>query len=169
MQHPILSKLTSINTFILDVDGVLTNGSVHITETGNLLRSMNIKDGFALQYAIKQGFNIIVITGGKSEGVKLRLEKLGITDVHLGVSDKLACLQEILTAKNVSLDECIYMGDDLPDLEVMKMCGIKSCPSDAVWQIKEIADIVCKAKGGDACVRELIEMVLSTQSKWPAS
>lgn len=166
MDHPHLKKLENINTFIFDVDGVLTDGSLLVTEQGELLRKMNIKDGLGLKLAKDKGFNVVIISGGSSEGVKIRLNKLGVTEVHLNVKDKLSVFHTILDKLHISASDCIYMGDDLPDLEVMSKCGLKACPADAVWEVMEEADIICKTKGGEGCARELIEMVLKAQAKW---
>lgn len=166
MKHPLLDSLNQINTFVFDVDGVLTDGSVHITEEGKLLRTMNIKDGYAIHHAVKQGYTFIVISGGKSEGVRKRLEGLGVQYVFLGVENKTECLEAALKQASHTAEECLYLGDDIPDIEVMHKCRIAACPKDAVWQIKKHADLVCATKGGKGCVREVIEMVMTSQGKW---
>ncbi|MFY0644520.1 MAG: HAD-IIIA family hydrolase [Bacteroidia bacterium] len=166
MKHPELNKLTKVNTFVFDVDGVLTDGSILVTEHGDQLRSMNIKDGYALQYAVKQNYNVIIISGGDSEGVRKRLERLGVKEIHLGVKDKTSLLQQICTSNDISLDSCLYMGDDLPDLHVMDLCAVKSCPRDAVSEIQAIADIVSQMPGGRGAVRDIIEKTLTVQGKW---
>lgn len=166
MNHPELAKLKSIKGLVLDVDGVLTDGSILVTESGEQLRSMNIKDGYALQFAVKQGLVIIVISGGNSEGVRSRLHKLGISEVHLGVENKVQKLNEVCDRIGLNLDELLYMGDDLPDLEAMTSCGLCASPADASWEILNISHIVTKPGGGKGAVREIIERILSVQELW---
>lgn len=165
----ILDKFGEINTFILDVDGVLTTGSVLATDNGEMRRNFNIKDGFALQFAVKQGYNVIIISGGSSEGVRNRLIALGIKEVHTAVKDKRALLLSLSKKLNLDVSKAIYMGDDFPDLSVMRMCGIGICPNDAVWQVKEEADMITQHTGGMGAVREIIEKVLTSQDKWESS
>ncbi len=165
----IFDKFQQIDTFILDVDGVLTTGTVLATESGEMQRDFNIKDGFALQYAIKRNYSIIIISGGSSEGVRTRLKSLGISQVHMAVADKRALLQQLVTGQHVKLENALYMGDDFPDLSIMRMCAVKVCPADAVWQVQEEVDIVTKALGGKGAVREIIEKVLTTQDSWESS
>ncbi len=161
-----LEKLKPINTFILDVDGVMTNGQVLVTDEGNMLRSFNIKDGFALQLAIKLGYNICVISGGNSAGVLKRLEGLGIKDVFMNVHEKWPVFMEYIKSKNLDPNEIAYMGDDIPDYQLIKHVGLKCCPQDAAHDIKEICDFVSMYPGGGGCVRELIEKVLRIHGKW---
>lgn len=166
MKHPELSKLALVKAFILDVDGVLTDGTVCVTESGDEMRTMNIKDGYALSYASKQGYPIIVISGGRSEGVRIRLNRLGISEVHLKIQDKLPVLEESLKKHGLTLADCAYMGDDLPDLTAMKACLLSACPADAVWEVRDAAGFISQFKGGEGCVRELIEQCLKIQGKW---
>jgi 3-deoxy-D-manno-octulosonate 8-phosphate phosphatase (KDO 8-P phosphatase) len=165
----ILDKLSDINTFIFDVDGVLTPGSVIATDNGEMQRTFNIKDGFALQYVVKQGYNVIIISGGNSDGVRDRLLNLGIKEVHTGVSDKRGLLTELQIRLKIDLDKTLYMGDDYPDLSVMRMCGVKVAPSDAAWEVQEMADIVTKHAGGQGAARDIIQKVLTMQDKWESS
>ncbi len=167
MKHPQLSKLASVKAFILDVDGVLTNGTVRVTETGEEMRSMSIKDGYAIQYACKIGYPIIVVSGGQSEGVKHRLLRLGVSEVHLKVQDKMPVLEAALSRQGLSLKDCAYMGDDIPDLLAMQKCHIAACPADAVWEVKEASTFISNYNGGEGCVRDLIEQCLRLQNKWP--
>lgn len=161
--------LNQITTFIFDIDGVLTDGSVLVTTTGELLRTMNIKDGYALKTAVDQKFNICIISGGSNEGVKLRLEGLGIVDIHLGTHNKITHLNEFLMKYNIKQENALYMGDDIPDLQVMKLVGLPCCPQDAVPEIKAISKYVSHKKGGKGAVRDVIEQVLKVQGKWQAS
>ena len=162
----VLDKFSRIDTFILDVDGVLTSGTVIASNDGEMRRDFNIKDGFALQYVVKQGYNVIIISGGDSEGVRKRLKGLGIKEVHTAVNDKRKLLKELEAKLQINLENALYMGDDYPDLSVMRMCGIKACPADAVWTVQEEVDIVTKASGGKGAVREIMEKVLTSQDKW---
>ena len=159
--------LSKITTFIFDVDGVLTDGSIQISTSGELLRTMNIKDGYAMKYAREQNFTICVISGGKNEGVRHRLKGLGITDIYLGCSDKVEQMEEFLDIYNISPEEVLYMGDDIPDLYPMKKIGLPCCPQDAASEIKEISRYISHRKGGKGCVRDVIEQVLKVQGKWP--
>lgn len=164
MEYPqILSK---INTFIFDVDGVLTNGQVILQKGGEQARIMNIKDGFALQLAAKSGYRVIVISGGKSEEVRTRFNGLGIHDVYLGASDKLEVFEEVKITYNLKEEEIAYMGDDIPDYPVMVNMGLPACPADAAQEIIAISKYVSPFKGGEGCGRDLIEKVMKAQQKW---
>ena len=158
--------LKNINTFIFDIDGVLTNGSVIVTTTGEMLRTMNIKDGYALKTAIDNGYNICIISGGSNEGVRVRLNGLGITDVFLGAHNKIEQLNKYLESKDVHLKNVLYMGDDIPDYPVMKLVGLPTCPQDAVPEIKAISKYVSHKNGGKGAVRDVIEQVMKVQDKW---
>ncbi|MFD0836616.1 KdsC family phosphatase [Mariniflexile aquimaris] len=161
--------LNQITTFIFDIDGVLTDGSVLVTTTGELLRTMNIKDGYALKTAIDQKFNICIISGGSNEGVKSRLEALGIKDIYLGTHDKIKHLEEFLNKYNIKKENALYMGDDIPDMLVMKLVGLPCCPQDAVPEIKAISKYISHKKGGKGAARDIIEQVLKVQGKWLGS
>jgi len=159
-------KLRSVKTFIFDVDGVLTNGMLLVMPDGEFLRSMNIKDGYAMQLAIKKGYLLVIISGGHSTGVPIRLNRLGIQEVHMGVSDKNAVFNSILTKYNLTASEILYMGDDMPDLAVLTQCGVPCCPSDAVSDIKSKCIYVSQKNGGDGCVRDVIEQVMRLHGSW---
>jgi 3-deoxy-D-manno-octulosonate 8-phosphate phosphatase (KDO 8-P phosphatase) len=159
-------KLQAVKCFVFDVDGVLTNGQLLVTHEGQLLRSMNIKDGYALQLAVRQGYIVFIISGAISEGVIKRLNGLGIKEVHCGVPDKKQKLEEVLLHHQLSPEQILYMGDDMPDVEVMQFCGIPCCPSDAVPQVKKISIYTSEKKGGEGCVRDIIEQVLTLHGKW---
>lgn len=161
-----LEKLKDITTFIFDVDGVLTDGTVIASESGDLLRSFNIKDGYVLQLALKKGFNICIISGSGGKATEKRFENLGLPHVFLKVSDKVAVFEEYLAANHISAKEVLYMGDDMPDYYVMQLVGIATCPNDAVDEIKQISHYISPKKGGEACVRDVIEKVLKAQQKW---
>ncbi|MGB3548291.1 MAG: HAD hydrolase family protein [Saprospiraceae bacterium] len=159
-------KFADVTTFIFDVDGVLTDSTLLVTEEGKLLRRMHVRDGYALKRAIQAGFKVIVITGGNSEGVRERLYNLGINDVALGVSDKVAKYGEFIDLYNLDEDGILYMGDDMPDYDVMRRVGFAVCPHDACPEIKSISTYISPVNGGHGCVREVIERVLKIQRKW---
>ncbi len=158
--------LNHVDTFIFDVDGVLTDGSIQVSTQGELLRTMNIKDGYALKTANNAGFHVCIISGGNNEGVRKRLRDLGITNIFLGVQDKVECLKEFFDVYGIDSENVLYMGDDIPDLYAMKLVGMPCCPQDAVAEIKEISRYVSHRKGGQGCVRDVIEQVLKVQGKW---
>ena len=161
-----LEKLKFIKAFVLDVDGVLTDGLILVTENGEQLRQFNIKDGYALQLAVKRGYKIAIISGGNSNGVKIRLQALGISDIFLGVDSKTDIYSAFLLKNSLSSEQIIYMGDDIPDLPVMKLAGLAVCPADAVHEIKEISHYISNKEGGKGCVRDVIERVLKIQNQW---
>lgn len=158
--------LHQITTFIFDVDGVLTDGTVHITSSGEMLRTMSIKDGYALKTAVDKGFNVCIITGGSNDGVKKRLAGLGITDIYMGAHNKIEQLNDYYNRKNVNAENVLYMGDDIPDYPVMKAIGLPCCPQDAVPEIKAISKYISHKNGGKGAVRDVIEQVLKVQDKW---
>lgn len=158
--------LNEITTFIFDIDGVLTDSSVHITPEGEMLRIMNIRDGFAMKAAIESGYKVCIISGGSNEGVRIRLQNLGITDIHLGSSDKVKTLKEYVEIYNINSDHVLYMGDDIPDYHVMQLVGLPTCPQDAVPEIKAISKYISHKNGGKGAVREVIEQVMKVQGKW---
>ncbi|MBB6682250.1 HAD-IIIA family hydrolase [Aequorivita sp. 609] len=158
--------LKNINTFIFDVDGVLTDGSIQVNTQGEMFRTMNVKDGYALKTAVDKGFNVCVISGGSNEGVRVRLQNLGIKDVFLGAHNKTEILENYLKTHNLKKENILYMGDDLPDYEVMQEVGLPSCPQDAVPEIKNISKYVSHKNGGKGCVRDVIEQVLKVHGKW---
>lgn len=162
----IFDKFKDINTFILDVDGVFTTGTVIATDEGAMNRDFNIKDGYAINQAVTNDYHIIIISGGNSEGVRKRLAKLGVKHIFTAVSDKKQKLKELTDELQLDLDKALYMGDDLPDIPVMEMCGISVAPSDAAWEVQEVADIVSKKPGGKGAIREVIQKVLITQDSW---
>lgn len=158
--------LKHITTFIFDVDGVLTDGTITITMSGDMLRSMHTKDGFAIKTAIDTGFNVCIISGGTSESVRIRLEGLGIKNVFLGAENKIEYLNKYLNTNHLKKENVLYMGDDIPDYPVMKVVGLPCCPQDAVPEIKTVSKYISHKKGGKGCVRDVIEQVLKVQGKW---
>ena len=161
-----LEPFKKIRTFIFDVDGVLTNSQLLITEEGALLRSMNTRDGLALKMALNEDYRICIITGGNSEGVEKRLKGLGIRDYFSGISDKVEVYNSYVEGLQLAEEEILYMGDDLPDWEVMQKVGLPTCPHDAATEIKETAEYVSPVIGGAGCVRDVIEQTLRVQGKW---
>lgn len=158
--------MTDITTFIFDVDGVLTNGNVTIFPNGELIRTMNTKDGFALKVAVDCGYNICIITGGNDISVKKRLMGLGITDVYLGTHNKIIEFENYLIKNNIKANQVLYMGDDIPDLPVMLEVKLAACPKDAAPEIQNISQYISHKKGGNGCVRDVIEQVLKVQDRW---
>ena len=161
-----LATLKKITCFVFDVDGVLTNGEVIVMPNGVLVRKMNIKDGYALQLAIKKGYQVWVISGGNSSEVEERLHNLGVKEVHMRVKDKRALLQELSILHSIPLDHMLFMGDDMPDYEAMSIVGLAACPKDAAVDIKSIASYIALAGGGAGCAREVIEKVLKLNDHW---
>jgi 3-deoxy-D-manno-octulosonate 8-phosphate phosphatase (KDO 8-P phosphatase) len=161
-----LHQFKNINTIVLDVDGVLTDGTLLVMPGGLMVRRMNIKDGYALQLAVKKGYHIAVISGGDSAEVKDRLQKLGITDVYMKVQDKLSVLNEYMILNGLDLATTAYMGDDIPDYEVMKVVGLPACPADAAVEIKSLSAYVSPVNGGAGCVRDLIEKIMRVRGDW---
>jgi 3-deoxy-D-manno-octulosonate 8-phosphate phosphatase (KDO 8-P phosphatase) len=158
--------LNHITTFILDVDGVLTDGTVHVAPNGEMLREMHIRDGFAMKAAIESGYHVCIISGGSNEGVRIRLKNLGITDIHLGSPNKVETFKEYIELYNIKPENVAYMGDDIPDFHVMKLVGLPSCPQDASPEIKAISHYISHKNGGKGAVRDLIEQVMKVQGKW---
>ena len=158
--------MNDITTFIFDVDGVLTDGSVNISPTGEMLRKMNIRDGYAMKAAIESGYKVCIISGGSNEGVRIRLKNLGITDIHLGSPDKVETFKEYCELYAISPEKVLYMGDDIPDFHVMQLVGLPTCPQDAAPEIKSISNYISHVNGGKGAVRDVIEQVMKVQGKW---
>ena len=158
--------LHKITTFIFDVDGVLTNGMLTIMPSGELVRHMNVKDGYGMKTALNKGFRVCIISGGTNEAVKSRLAALGIKDIYLGAHNKIEQYNEIVKKYNLTPEEIVYMGDDIPDVPVMQKVGMPSCPNDAVREVQQTAKYISDKKGGEGCVRDILEQVLKVQEKW---
>ena len=158
--------LPFIKTFIFDVDGVLTDGKILITNEGELLRSFDTKDGYAMKCALVQGYKIVVISGGRNQGVEERFKELGVFDIYMGIHYKLDAFQDLLDNYDLDPETILYVGDDVPDIPVMEKVGLGCCPADAVSDVKNMADYVSHKNGGEGCVREIIEQVLRVQGKW---
>lgn len=160
------TDLSHINTFIFDVDGVLTDGLLYCFADGEQVRAFNIKDGFAIKHAIRQGYRVAIISGKNEPGVRKRLEQLDIEDIFLGSEDKMDTLEDYLYMQGIHPATVAYMGDDMPDLEVMQRCGFRACPADAADDIKAISMFVSTKDGGRGAVRELLEQVMKAQDTW---
>ena len=158
--------LNDIKAFIFDVDGVLTDSSVLVTSEGEMLRKMNTRDGFALKTAVDSGLLVCIISGGKNEGVRKRLEGLGITEISLGAHDKVVHLNKLFDKYQLNAKNVIYMGDDIPDIPPMKLVGLPSCPQDAVPEVKAVSKYISHKNGGTGSARDIIEQVLKVQGHW---
>ncbi|WP_026473032.1 KdsC family phosphatase [Alkaliflexus imshenetskii] len=158
--------LMKVKAFAFDVDGVLSSDCIPMHPSGEPMRTANIKDGFALQKAIKLGYNIAIITGGNTKSVFTRYQNLGITDIYMGSSHKMTDLDHWLNKYNLDADNVMYMGDDLPDYHVMERVGIAVCPADAVQEVKSLCKYISDKKGGEGCVRDVVEQVLRAHGKW---
>ena len=159
----------NITTVVLDVDGVLTNGDIILMPGMQPVRKMNAKDGYAMQLAVRNGIRMAIITGGKSLEVKERLQGLGITDIYLGASSKMESYEDLKMCYDLTDDEILYMGDDLPDYDIMKIVALAAAPQDAAPEIKSVADYVSPIDGGKGCVRDVLEQLLKIQGKWARS
>jgi len=158
--------LKHITTLVFDYDGVLSDGTIMFLGNGDHIRSGSVKDGYAIHQAMKKNIRIAIISGGYSESMEVRCRSLGITDAFLGVSDKILTFNKYLQDHQLKSSEVLYMGDDIPDYPVMKMCGLAVCPSDAAEEIKAISAYISPYSGGKGCVRDIIEQVLKVQDKW---
>ena len=161
-----LDKLKDITTFVFDVDGVLTNGNILITETGEQLRQYSIKDGYAIQLALNKGYTVAIITGARAQSVTMRLKGLGIQHIYQGASYKLPLFQDFLEKTEIKPEHIVYVGDDLPDQEIMEQVAISVCPADGAQEIKDCCSYISAFKGGEGVVRDIIEKVLKVQDKW---
>ena len=166
MEKSYKQYLKDITTFVFDVDGVFTDGTVLVTSSGELLRRMSVKDGYALKTAVKKGYNVCIITGGTNEGVKARLKGLGVTTFYMGAHNKAEPLGEYLDDYSISPENVLYMGDDLPDIAPMQKIALPTCPQNAVQEVKAVCKYISHKNGGDGCVRDVIEQVLKVRGDW---
>ena len=158
--------LKKIKAIIFDIDGVLSSSTIQMNDKGEPIRTVNIKDGYSIQLAVKCGIKIAIITGGKGEAIIERYKGLGVKDIYTSASVKTREYADFVQKYNLSDEEVIYMGDDIPDYEVMKICGVPCCPADAAPEIKTIARYISHVNGGQGCGRDVIEQVLKAQDKW---
>ncbi|MCL2097914.1 MAG: HAD-IIIA family hydrolase [Bacteroidales bacterium] len=160
------SKLKEIKAFAFDVDGVLTDGRVLVAESGDLLRMYNAKDGHALRMATTQGYKVAIITGGVSPTIPKRFNPMGISDIYLASFDKIHDFEDFCKKHELQAEEVLFMGDDIPDIEIMQHCGLACCPSDAVPEVKAAAHYISSQVGGDGCARDVISQVMKVQGRW---
>ena len=158
--------LKPITTFVFDYDGVMTDGTVFSSPNGEPWRATNVKDGYALQLAVKLGYKVAVISGAICPSMEVRMNSLGVTDVFTGVANKVLKLNEYTNRKGIDANRIIFMGDDIPDIQVMKEVGVPACPADAVPEVKEISKFISERPGGKGAVRDIIEQTLKVQGKW---
>ena len=163
------TKLSSVKAFAFDVDGVFTDGTVLCTETGDLLRMHNAKDGYALRVAILKGYPVAIITGGSSESIIKRFEPIGVNDIFLKSHYKIPDFESFCKKYDLKPEEVLYMGDDIPDYHVMQLVGLPTCPQDACPEIKAISKYISHKNGGQGAVRDVIEQVMKVQGKWMES
>jgi 3-deoxy-D-manno-octulosonate 8-phosphate phosphatase (KDO 8-P phosphatase) len=159
-------ELLNVKAFIFDVDGVLSKDVSPLTADGDPMRTTNVKDGFAIRNAVDNGYPIAIITGGRTPNIKLRHTKLGIEHIYMAAEDKTESYLDFLKKTGVAPSEIMYMGDDLPDYNIMSQVGVPTCPADAVTEIKSISKYISDRKGGEGCVRDVIEQVMRAQGKW---
>ena len=159
-------KLLPIKCFIFDYDGVLTDGTVYPSADGEMMRAANVKDGYALQLAVKKGYKIAIISGGQSKTMEKRMEALKIEDVYLGVHNKKEVFDKFVEKYDLKMEEILYMGDDIPDYQLLKIVGVSTCPSDAAEEILEIVDYISHKPGGKGAVRDILRQVMKLQNKW---
>lgn len=162
----VLAYFHQVTTFVFDIDGVLTDGTVLLLDNGLQARQMHVKDGLALQMALKNGYRVVILSGGYSEPVIGRFQKLGVQEVFLDVKDKAAFLGQYLAERGLEWKEVLFMGDDLPDVAVLQQVGVPTCPADAVMEVKKVAKYISPIKGGYGCVRDVIEKVLKLNDHW---
>ncbi|MCX7697067.1 MAG: HAD hydrolase family protein [Bacteroidales bacterium] len=160
------SKLRNISTFIFDFDGVMTNGNIYLATNGLIIRQGNVKDGYAIQLAIKKGYQVVVISGSNDENIRLRCAFFKIPHVYTGIENKEAFLRNFMKEQNLHSENLLYMGDDIPDYHAMLLAGVRACPKDAAHEIKSISDYISPHMGGEGCVRDVIEQVLKVKGDW---
>jgi 3-deoxy-D-manno-octulosonate 8-phosphate phosphatase (KDO 8-P phosphatase) len=160
------TQLKDITTLIFDVDGVLTDSSVLVTSEGEMLRQMNTRDGYALKVAVDAGLHVCVISGGSNEGVKKRLEGLGLSNIILGSHNKIEHLDALINDLNIKAEHIMYMGDDIPDIPVMTKVGLPCCPQDAAPEVKAVSQYISHVDGGRGAARDIIEQILKIQGHW---
>lgn len=158
--------LVRVKAFVFDIDGVLSLQTIILSSFGTPNRTVNLRDGYAIQLAVKKGYHVGVISGGQSKEYRRRLQFLGVKDVYLKSRNKIDNFNIFLKKYNLDKSEVLYMGDDIPDFEVMKISGIPVCPSDADSEIKQISAYISDKKGGEGCVRDIIEQVLRLHNNW---
>lgn len=159
-------SLRNVKAFVFDVDGVFTDGTVYLDPGGEMVRSMNIKDGYAVQYCIKKGYPVGIISGGNSESVRERFRRLGITDIYLKSNNKMDDFKDFMFKYSLMAEQILYMGDDIPDHQIMSRVGVPTCPADAVQEIKMLSTYISDKNGGQGCVRDVVEQVMKLHGTW---
>lgn len=163
-----MEAFNHIKAFFFDVDGVMTDGKIHVLANGEQIRSFFVKDGWAMKYAMEAGYPICIISSGQYEGVRKRLEFLGVNEIHLAVPDKIKVFDDLLAKYDIKPEEVLYMGDDIPDIKILKKVGLPTCPKDAVVDVIENCKYISNKNGGEGCVRDVIEKTMRIQNKWLA-
>lgn len=160
--------LTKIKALAFDVDGVLSSDVMPLHPSGEPMRTVNVKDGYALQLAVKCGLHIAIITGGRTEAIYKRFKSLGITDIYMGSSIKILDYRDFRDKHGLKNEEILYMGDDVPDMEVLRECGLSCCPKDAIVEVKSMVHYISHCEGGYGCGRDVVEQVMKAQGLWMA-
>ena len=161
--------LSKIKAVIFDVDGVRSAQTILMDADGEPMRTINIQDGYAIQLAVKMGLRIVIITGGRTPNVEKRYNYLGVTDIYMKCAVKILTYEDLLKKYDLTDDQIMYMGDDIPDLQIMQRCGCPCCPADAAQVVKDVSVYISQRKGGYGCARDVIEQVLRAQGKWLSS
>lgn len=159
-------KLNKVTTLMFDVDGVFTDGKVLVMENGEVVRNVFSKDGYAIHLAVQKKYNLVIISGGNNVAIKNLLHRSGIEHIFINQHDKLQCYKDFIYENNITDEQVMYMGDDLPDYEIMSRVGVAACPNDAATEIKSICSYISPKKGGEGCVRDIIEQVMRVQGQW---
>lgn len=160
------AKLHEIKAFVFDYDGVISDGNIWSANDTIIVRSGNVKDGYAMQYALRKGYLIAILSGGSGDSIRSRMKMLGVEDVYLGSHRKKEIFEDFLKDKQLLPEQVLYVGDDIPDYDVMRLAGASACPADAAEEIKAVADYISHKNGGCGCVRDVIEQVLRLQGQW---
>ncbi|MCI7408388.1 MAG: HAD hydrolase family protein [Candidatus Onthomorpha sp.] len=160
------AKLHEIKAFVFDYDGVISDGNIWSANDTIIVRSGNVKDGYAMQYALRKGYLIAILSGGSGDSIRSRMKMLGVEDVYLGSHRKKEIFEDFLKDKQLLPEQVLYVGDDIPDYDVMRLAGVSACPADASEEIKAVADYISHKNGGCGCVRDVIEQVLRLQGQW---
>lgn len=160
------AKLHEIKAFVFDYDGVISDGNIWSANDTIIVRSGNVKDGYAMQYALRKGYLIAILSGGSGDSIRSRMKMLGVEDVYLGSHRKKEIFEDFLKDKQLLPEQVLYVGDDIPDYDVMRLAGVSACPADAAEEIKAVADYISHKNGGFGCVRDVIEQVLRLQGQW---
>lgn len=160
------TRLHQISALVLDIDGVLTDNRILVTDSGEFLRIMNVRDGYAIKRAIQAEIKIAIISGGKSQGTFKRLQLLGVDEIHLGIENKIQVLESLISKWDIAAKNIAYMGDDIMDIDCLRHVGLSTCPKDSVPEVLNICDYISEFEGGAGCVRDIIVKILQAKNKW---